>query len=193
MCAGDPSAVSHSICPPCTELFEKGEKPMTETRGNPAMLKAAAVLGTVGVVLLLFATSGACQGTDPQPILGTTAPVMGTPDYSTIRSVMLPEVRLVPKKSRGMKAALAVLAVGRVLDTVSTVQALNRGAVEANPLYGKRPSVKRLVAMNLPVVGLGYVLHKVAPRNPKLAKGIAYTIGGVGAALAMSNARKGRR
>jgi hypothetical protein len=141
---------------------------MTDTRGNPAMLKAAAVLGVIGVVLLLFATSGACQGIDAMPKEGTT-----------------------PPKS-GMKFALTFMAAGQGADLVTTTQALNRGAVESNPIYGKHPSAAKLVAAKLPMLGLGYLLHRIAPRNPKLTKGIAYTIGGVGMGLAISNSRKGR-
>jgi hypothetical protein len=92
----------------------------------------------------------------------------------------------------GMKAALTFMAAGQAADLVTTVQALNRGAVEANPLYGKQPSTAKLVAAKLPMVGLGYLLHRIAPRNPKLAKGLAYAIGGVGVGLAVSNSRKGK-
>jgi hypothetical protein len=69
---------------------------------------------------------------------------------------------------------------------------LNRGAVESNPLLGKRPSAAKLVAAKLPMVGVGWLLAKIAPGHPKLAKGLAYGIGGVGFGLAIHNLRQGR-
>jgi hypothetical protein len=93
----------------------------------------------------------------------------------------------------GMKVALAAMAIGQGLDTASTLHALSRGAVEANPIYGARPSAAKLIAGKLPMIGVGYLLTKIAPRHPKLARGLAYTIGGVGAGLAIHNARQARR
>lgn len=96
-------------------------------------------------------------------------------------------------EDKGLRVAFSVMAVGQTADLVSTVQALNRGAVETNPLLGSKPSTAKLVALKLPMIGVGFLLAKITPQHPKLAKGLAYTIGGVGAALALSNARKGRR
>lgn len=131
---------------------------ISQTRGNPALLKTALICGLLGFILLGFST-GVCAEDKPK---------------------------------LGMRVALSAMAFGQALDTVSTVQALNRGAVEANPIYGPRPSAAKLVALKLPMIGVGYLLHKLAPGNPKLAKTLAYTIGGVGAGLAVSNSRKGR-
>ena len=91
-----------------------------------------------------------------------------------------------------MRLALTAMGVGQGLDTVSTIQALNRGAVETNPLLGARPSAAKLIAAKLPMIGVGWLLTKVHPRHPKIAKGTAYVIGAVGAGLAIHNARKGR-
>jgi hypothetical protein len=129
------------------------------------------IIVVLAVAVLFFVTPGYCQ----------------EPDYSTIRAVEP------ARKPSGMKFALTFMAVGQTADLVTTVQALNRGAVEANPIYGKHPSTAKLVAASLPMVGLGYLLHRIAPKNPKLAKGIAYAVGGVGVGLAVSNSRKGRR
>jgi hypothetical protein len=106
---------------------------------------------------------------------------------------LIPVVAHCEEKDKGMRVALTFMAAGQGADLVTTIRALNRGAVEANPIYGKHPSTAKLVAGTLPMVGLGYLLHKIAPRNPKLAKGIAYAVGGIGVGLAISNNRKGRR
>ena len=92
-----------------------------------------------------------------------------------------------------LRLALTAMGVGQGLDTVSTIQALHRGAVETNPLLGARPSAAKLVAAKLPMIGVGWLLTRIAPRHPKLAQGTAYVIGGIGAGLALHNARKGRR
>jgi hypothetical protein len=96
------------------------------------------------------------------------------------------------EERKGMKAALTFMAVGQGLDTVTTIAALNRGAVEANGLYGRHPSTAKLVAAKLPMIGVGWLLTKVAPRHPRVAKGAAYVIGGVGVGLALHNSQQGR-
>jgi hypothetical protein len=95
-------------------------------------------------------------------------------------------------EERGVGVALGFMAAGQGLDLATTVAALNRGAVESNPLLGKRPSAAKLVVAKLPMVGVGWLLTKLAPRHPKLAKGTAYVIGGVGFGLAIHNSKQGR-
>jgi hypothetical protein len=97
------------------------------------------------------------------------------------------------QEASGLPRALATLAVGQSLDLVSTIAALNRGTVETNPLMGKRPSSAKLIAAKLPMLGVGWLLVKLAPSHPKLAKGTAYVIGGVGLGLAIHNVRQGRQ
>ena len=96
------------------------------------------------------------------------------------------------RKPAGMKAALTFMAIGQTADLVTTIDALNRGAVEGNPIWGRHPSAKKLILGKAPMIGLGYVLHKVGPKNPKFAKTIAYSIGALGAGLAIHNARVSR-
>lgn len=93
----------------------------------------------------------------------------------------------------GIRVALGAMAIGQGLDTLSTVQALNRGAVETNPLMGQQPSAVKLVVGKLPMIGIGWLLVKLAPHHPKLAKGTAYVIGAVGTGLALSNMRSGQK
>jgi hypothetical protein len=140
---------------------------MTDTRGNPAMLTAAKVCGAIAfVVFLLFlATSGACQGIEPSPA---------------------------PSKAP-MRLSLLVMGVGQGMDTVTTLQALQRGAVERNGLLGGHPPAAKLIAAKAPLAVIGWLLaKKVHPSHPKLAAGTAFVIGGVGAALAVHNSRVAR-
>lgn len=127
-----------------------------ETRGNPAMFKAAVVCLLAGFAIFFVATTVQCQ------------------------------------ERKGMGLALSAMGIGQALDTVSTIGALNRGAVEANPIYGARPSPAKLIVGKLPLIGVGWLLTKIAPKHPKLAQGTAYVIGGIGAGLAVHNSRQGR-
>ncbi len=96
--------------------------------------------------------------------------------------------------SKGLRVALVAMGAGQTLDSVTTVQALSRGGVhETNALLGAHPSAAKLVAAKLPMVGVGWLLTKIAPTHPKLAQGTAYVIGGIGAGLALHNSRQGRR
>jgi hypothetical protein len=139
---------------------------MTDTRGNPKMLRAAIVCAALLGFVFLFATSGACQGEPTKPSSGSTS----------------------------LRLSLLVMGVGQAADTVTTLGALRRGASESNPLLGVHPSAGKLVAAKAPLAVVGWLLAaKVHPRHPKLAKGTMLVIGGVGAALAVHNSQQGRK
>lgn len=87
-------------------------------------------------------------------------------------------------------ASILALAAGNGADVASTVYALNRGAQEANPVYGTQPSAAKLLAIK----GAGtaaqwLVLHKMAKSHPKIANAVAKVVGGANGALAVHNLR----
>lgn len=53
---------------------------------------------------------------------------------------------------------LAAAVGGQVADTASTVQALDRGCQEGNPLFGEDPSTGAIVAIKVGALGLAYAV-----------------------------------
>lgn len=75
--------------------------------------------------------------------------------------------------------ALALIYLATLADIYTTVQALKRGAVEANPIYGtKRPSLRRLILIKSVVT---IPLVWVAFKHPSTA--VTVVIGTVSALL----------
>lgn len=73
-----------------------------------------------------------------------------------------------------MKTLLILLAMSAASDGYSTQRALNRGAVETNPLLGSRPSIARIaITEGALTAGAGIALHFLHKRHPKIADGIA--------------------
>lgn len=58
-----------------------------------------------------------------------------------------------------------LLAAAKATDSITTKRALNRGAIESNPLYGPRPSSARIAGTDVAVfageVGIAYLLKRV--------------------------------
>ena len=93
-----------------------------------------------------------------------------------------------------MKTLLILLAMSAAGDGYTTSQALNRGAVEANPLLGRRPSVARIaVTEGALTVGAGYLLHRLHHNHPKLADGLAIEGIGLHAFAAVHNSQQGTK
>jgi hypothetical protein len=119
---------------------------------------------------------------------------MRTLTLALIAVVLVASTASAQEPSHRMTVALAAMTIGQTADTWTTIAALNRGAVsETNALLGTHPSAVKLIVAKLPMIGIGWLLTKIAPQHPKLAQGTAYVIGGIGAGLAFSNSRTGRR
>ncbi len=95
---------------------------------------------------------------------------------------------------KGLWASLGVMGAGQVADAVSTHQAIQRGAHEQNPIYGKDPGLGRLLATKAAItIPSGFALMKLHTHHPKLANALALGIGGAGMGLAVHNARQGKQ
>ena len=109
-------------------------------------------------------------------------------------SVSTPAVSASPwqekTKSTALKWELGYLALGAI-DTVQTVSCLERGiCAEGNPLLGKHPSTKKLIAVRV----VGSLIHfgiftYVNERNPKAAMRFAQISAGIQGTAVLLNAR----
>lgn len=72
------------------------------------------------------------------------------------------------------KAAIGALVGGHGLDAVSTLMALDRGAVESNPLLGDQPSAGKLLGVKAGTVALSVFLAKLLANqgHPKIANAV---------------------
>ena len=78
-----------------------------------------------------------------------------------------------------MKTLLILLAMSAASDGYSTQRALDRGAIESNPLLGHRPSIARIaLTEGALTAGAGIALHFLHKSHPKVADGLA--IEGIG-------------
>ena len=83
------------------------------------------------------------------------------------------------KYDKADKILLTTAIVAQVADAVTTSQALDRGGVEANPLYGDDPSDARIIATKAAVVGvLIWAGSKMKPKPRKWVFGLATVLGG---------------
>ena len=64
--------------------------------------------------------------------------------------------RAVAPAFRQRQLSLGVLTVAAALDVLTTEQALHRGCHEANPIYGRHPSLGELVGAHALVVGVAW-------------------------------------
>lgn len=94
-----------------------------------------------------------------------------------------------------MHLALGVMGGGQLADAFSTHAALKRaGTEESNPLYGKDPSLGRILGTKAAIMGpLGFLLDKAYNKSPKAALIAALAAGGLGMGLAARNAKQGRK
>lgn len=90
--------------------------------------------------------------------------------------------------------ALAVMAAGQALDTVTTAQALHRGnTYEGNGLYGSHPSNARLAVTKAAIfVPIALLLDRAFPKHPKATVIVATVLGVLGGSAAIHNTRQGR-
>ena len=93
-------------------------------------------------------------------------------------------------KSNALKWELGYLALSAI-DTAQTIDCLDRGLCrEGNPLFGKRPSSKKLIAMK---VGAGLIHFALFSRlnghNPKAALRMAQISCGIQGTVVALNAR----
>jgi len=94
------------------------------------------------------------------------------------------------KYDKADKILLTTAIVAQVADAVTTSQALDRGAVEVNPIYGDNPSDATLILSKVAVVGvLIWAGSKMKPTPRKWVFGIATALGG-GAAIHNSQVNK---
>ena len=88
------------------------------------------------------------------------------------------------------KILLTTAIVAQVADAVTTSQALDRGGIESNPIYGDNPSDARIIATKAAFVGvLIWAGSKMKPKPRKWVFGIATVLGG-GAAIHNSQVNK---
>ena len=88
------------------------------------------------------------------------------------------------------KILLTTAIVAQVADAVTTSQALDRGAVEANPIYGDNPSDATLILSKVAVVGvLIWAGSRMKPTPRKWVYGFVTALG-AGAAIHNSQVNK---
>lgn len=99
------------------------------------------------------------------------------------------------KDHTGIHWSLAAMLGGHILDALSTHAALKRpGVEEANPVFGKRPGLGKLLGIKAAgAIPTAILLDKMHDKHPKLTKALALAIGGVGAGIAMRNNQQGRQ
>ena len=84
------------------------------------------------------------------------------------------------KKGVSKWAQLAMLA-GHGIDAGTTIHALNNGAEEANPIYGKQPSAGKVLGIKAGSAALQALMqHFIGKKSPGVANALGY---GTGAAL----------
>lgn len=106
-----------------------------------------------------------------QPQREETAPAQEKPDHGLVRSVGLP-----------------VYVGGQAADLVSTLQALNRGAKEVNPVLGSNPAKNAAIKAGI-TAATAYGLDKLSHRHKALALVLSLIGGGVGTAAAIHNSK----
>ena len=88
------------------------------------------------------------------------------------------------------KILLTTAIVAQIADGVTTSQALDRGGIESNPIYGDNPSDARIITTKAAFVGvLIWAGSKMKPTPRKWVFGIATALGG-GAAIHNSQVNK---
>lgn len=89
-----------------------------------------------------------------------------------------------------LRIPVIALASGQTADVVTSSLAFSRGCIEANGLYGSRPSVGRLMAVKALAVGPAIVAMWFAERSGhgRWATFLGFVGGGIGTGAAMSNA-----
>ena len=110
---------------------------------------------------------------------------------------MADEPKTAPEKKShtGMHASLGVMAGGQVADALTTIAALKRsGTEEGNPVYGRNPSAGKVLGIKAAtMIPIALLLDRLHDKHPKLAKGLALGVGGLGAGVAMHNAQVGKK
>lgn len=97
-----------------------------------------------------------------------------------------------PKKGVSKWAQLASLA-GHAADAGSTIHALNNGATEANPLYGKHPSPGKVLAIKGGSAAFQALLqHVLGKKSPGTANAIGYGTGAALGGVAINNLLKAK-
>ena len=87
------------------------------------------------------------------------------------------------KYDKADKMLLTTAIVAQVADGVTTSQALDRGGIESNPIYGDNPSDGRIIATKAVVVGvLIWAGSRMKPTPRKWVFGFVTALGG-GAAI----------
>ena len=82
-----------------------------------------------------------------------------------------------------------VLWFGQLADLTSTLVALERGAVEANPILPD--SAAGIVAVKLgSTLAIDLLLHRLAKRHPRLSRALHYVVGALGLIPAILNAKR---
>lgn len=83
--------------------------------------------------------------------------------------------------------AIGFVVAGSLADGWTTHQAFERGAIEANPAYAPLGERRMMVVHAALITGTLIGLSRLARTRPRLAKGIALVMGGIGFAAAAHN------
>jgi hypothetical protein len=113
-----------------------------------------------------------------------------------ITAVVLALAFAVPASAQPVGVApYTALVIGNSLDLLTTVQALQGGAHEANPLMGRQPSTPQLVAVKgASALTVGLLMRTLGKRgHPTAAKVLGYATGIGLTFVATHNANVGRR
>ena len=89
-------------------------------------------------------------------------------------------------------AQTSVLVTANVLDVVSTEYAVRHGAVEMNPIMGQT-TAQRVLVKSLSAAAQVWLVKRLSPRHPKLAKGLGYGMSALLVGVAGHNLRVGQQ
>lgn len=118
-------------------------------------------------------------------LIVTVTPVHSS-DFSQMEQQLVEETHIDPMEPSGFKEDsswtfwnkfwFSGTIVGNTLDVVSTVNALDRGCVELNPILGDNPSTGSLILLKVAVLGGTWVLieYVVKPENRQVTRNVVY-------------------
>ena len=89
-------------------------------------------------------------------------------------------------------AQTSALITANVLDVASTEYAISHGAVEMNPIMGQT-TAQRVVVKGLSTAAQVWLVKRLSPRHPKLAKGLGYGLSALLVGVAGHNLRVGQQ
>ena len=88
------------------------------------------------------------------------------------------------------KDAVIVNLSAQLADMVSTEYAINRGAVEANPLLGQHRG-RRIAIKSAGAIASFWLIHRIAKDRPRAARVVSYSVSAIVGAVAIRNVRIG--